>query len=59
MEKQDNAVLRHIAAKLCDYHKDIDVDCGYCQKAMAVVADAFLYGKNGRLPLTVAELLLG
>ena len=61
--QQGISVLIHIAGKLCEYHKgniaegQVD-ECAYCNTAMKVVAEAFLYGKMGRIPLSLAEKVM-
>ena len=54
----DEAILKWIAAQTCDYHESqFSPDCGFCRKAFKAVTDAFQYGRDGSLPLYLAEKL--
>lgn len=62
MTKQDEVVLQHIAAKLCEHHEiateGLEEGCGFCAKNYRIVQEVWDYGKEGRIPLSIAELLM-
>ena len=60
-KSQDEIILAWLSRSICGYlsrdSRDFEF-CGFCEKNSVALRQAFEYGKDGRLPLSLAEVLM-